>query len=354
MNMLRKLFRKIPILFRYELRYHITKQDKTLKECIKSKNTFLFLAADYGNLGDIAITNAQSLLLTKHFPNHTLIKIPYNKTLPGLKTVKRYIKEDDIITIIGGGNMGDKYSSFELLREFIIKKFKNNKIYSFPQTIDFSDSPNGQKALKLAKKIYASHSDLTLMAREETSYEFMRKVFPNNKIVLTPDVVMTLDYSNFAGNRNGVTICMRDDTEKFVTDEQNNTINKFADTFFKKIIKVDTHIGRNIESKEEQTYELEKVLKQFGASELVITDRLHGMIFSYITGTPAIVFPNGNFKVEKCYSWISECDYIKFTKNCEIEYLHELHNKVRNAKMDKDMFYSKKQFFEKIIADTLS
>ena len=39
------------------------------------------------------------------------------------------------------------------------------------------------------------------------------------------------------------------------------------------------------------------------------------MIFAYITGTPALVLPNSNFKVEKCFEWIKECGYIKFVKN---------------------------------------
>lgn len=65
--------------------------------------------------------------------------------------------------------------------------------------------------------------------------------------------------------------------------------------------------------KERET-ELHKLWEIFSKSQLVITDRLHGMIFAYITGTPAIVLPNSNFKVEKCYEWIKDCGYIKFIK----------------------------------------
>ena len=41
--------------------------------------------------------------------------------------------------------------------------------------------------------------------------------------------------------------------------------------------------------------------KDFQKSELVITDRLHGMIFCYITKTPCIVMPNNNHKILMTY-----------------------------------------------------
>ena len=41
------------------------------------------------------------------------------------------------------------------------------------------------------------------------------------------------------------------------------------------------------------------------------------MIFSYITGTPAFVLANSNFKVAECYKWIQDCGYIKFIDKIE-------------------------------------
>lgn len=37
---------------------------------------------------------------------------------------------------------------------------------------------------------------------------------------------------------------------------------------------------------------------------MVITDRLHGMIFCYITNTPCLVFQNNIYKVRETYEWI--------------------------------------------------
>ncbi|MDA3776081.1 polysaccharide pyruvyl transferase family protein [Streptococcus thermophilus] len=41
-----------------------------------------------------------------------------------------------------------------------------------------------------------------------------------------------------------------------------------------------------------------KIITKF-RYEVVLTDKLHGMIFSYITGTPCIVLANDNHKIEK-------------------------------------------------------
>lgn len=44
----------------------------------------------------------------------------------------------------------------------------------------------------------------------------------------------------------------------------------------------------------------------------MITDRLHGMIFCAITGTPCVVINSKSPKVRDCYEWIKDLDYIQF------------------------------------------
>ena len=58
-------------------------------------------------------------------------------------------------------------------------------------------------------------------------------------------------------------------------------------------------------------------MQEFADSELVITDRLHGMVFAALTGTPCIVFSNYNHKVKGTYDWISYLPYIKYVESLE-------------------------------------
>ena len=46
----------------------------------KNKKIFIFLAADYGNLGDVAITYAQKMYLQNLFPKYQVIEIPLKET----------------------------------------------------------------------------------------------------------------------------------------------------------------------------------------------------------------------------------------------------------------------------------
>jgi len=63
---------------------------------------------------------------------------------------------------------------------------------------------------------------------------------------------------------------------------------------------------------ENRTAALEEKFDEFRAVKLVVTDRLHGMIFCAITGTPCVVVNSKSHKVEGCYDWIKNLEYIKF------------------------------------------
>lgn len=151
------------------------------KECWKDyiddvsnkKKVIVALAADYGNLGDVAITLAQEQFLQKIFPEAEIIDFPIAMTFTHMKSLKSIVNESDIITIVGGGNMGDLYPDIEYFRQFVIKQFPKNKIISFPQTIQFKNEKN----LKKCVNVYSKHRNLTLVAREKYSFDIMKENF---------------------------------------------------------------------------------------------------------------------------------------------------------------------------------
>lgn len=280
------------------------------------KKCFVFCAADYGNLGDVAITYAQSKYLSEKLPDYVIVDVPISKSISSLKVIKRICSDDDIITLTGGGYMGDLYFRSEFLRLLIVYVFRKYKVISFPQTADFSNTALGVSILRISQRIYAKCEHLELWAREHISYRFMCEKFVKNKIRLTPDIVMWLD-ERVTDDRNVITFCLRNDLEK--NPHSKLYLNKLQTMIPQNmsIINYDTHIG-NVKLNLDQRYEeLSKIWTQFRRSRLVVTDRLHGMIFAYITGTPAVVLPNNNFKIPACYSWLKECGYIKYIKSAE-------------------------------------
>jgi len=230
---------------------------------------------------------------------------------------KKHIKSGDLVTTVGGGNMGDLYDQIEFIRQLVIRFFPNNKVISFPQTFDFSDTITGKKALSKAQKVYNSHKNFTLVAREQTSFRWMQQYFPNANVVVTPDIVLSLDQSEPQKQRKGVVICMRKDAEKSLSNDQNDFIIETARAHFGEPIFYDTHIGKSKMSLAEREDELHKIWDVFKSAELVITDRLHGMIFCQITNTPALVFQNNNHKVRETFDWIKETKSVNLQKSYE-------------------------------------
>ena len=74
---------------------------------------------------------------------------------------------------------------------------------------------------------------------------------------------------------------------------------------------------------EQRDEELQRQFDKFRHASLVVTDRLHGMIFCAITGTPCIVLDSKSPKVRGCYEWIEQLDYIRFADHpAEISQLY--------------------------------
>lgn len=301
------IFRITPHLIFDRIAYIFTSKDSTIIEELGKgkKNVYLFGGCDYANLGDYAITIAQQELLKHFFPDKNIIVFTIDQTYKGVKAVLHHHDTEDIVTIIGGGNMGDLYYGYERKRNFIISKLKDYRIISFPQTISFRKNRLGELALKRSIKTYTSHKNLLLLAREEKSYKEMQRVFPKNKVILVPDVVMTLCKTKNNG-RNGCVLSIRNDKESILTTNDKQYIKSMMNNLNFSVIEKDTCPSKS----NSLDKEFKNLLSTYASSQLVVTDRLHGMIFAYITGTPAIVLPNNNGKIENSYKWIKDCGYI--------------------------------------------
>ena len=273
------------------------------------------LAADYGNCGDIAITYAQRKFLKENLTGYKIIEIPLKFFYRDYLCIKKNLNPQDIITIIGGGNTGDLYWNFEEARRFIIKKFKKNKVISFLQTVDFST----KKELKKSAKIYSENRNLYLFAREKKSYNIYKDFFNTNNIFLVPDIVLSLNKNQKDNKRKNILICLRNDAEKQIDGQDEKSLINYLKTKYTNIVFQDTYIGDKIIPYNERESILAKMWKNFSSSKIVITDRLHGLIFSKITSTPCIAIDNSNNKIRETYNtWLKE--------NKNTYFFHEINN----------------------------
>lgn len=269
------------------------------------RHMFVFLAADYGNLGDLAITHAQLAFLAREFPDFIIEEVPISRTLGAVKRLRHTIKDGDVLTLVGGGNTGDMYDDIQYLRELVVAAFPRNQIISFPQTLEFSESFYGRLAAWHAQRIYNGHRRFVVAARDSVSFRRALAMFPRCRVVLAPDVVLTLD-ARTGGHREGVAVALREDLERGLDDSARMRIEK-AVRNFGNVRRMDTHLGDRRFSREQANAELKSFWERFGSSELVVTDRLHGMIFAVITGTPCLAFDSGTHKVANFYrDWLED------------------------------------------------
>ena len=288
------------------------------------KKVLLFGIPHHDNLGDSAIAIAEKQIIKKYFPNYKYKYISEETTDKCLPKVAPYVNSDDIIMFHGGGNLGNEYIYIENSRRNVIKTFPNNKIFSFPQTIYFSNNDEGNKEFEITKQIYNNHKDLTLMARDKISFNIMKKNFPNNKVFFTPDIVTILNESQSTNiERNGALFIIRNDVESVLATNKLNSIIDICKKYYFNIEFSDTAIKENILSHKKEE-KLQVMFNKYKKSELVITDRLHGMIFAAITGTPCLAFDNYNHKIKSTSEWFKDLNYIKFIdSSTSFEYIEK-------------------------------
>lgn len=307
MNIIRLTWRKL---------YHVIEQRRLRKEIAlkydlkrKIDNIVIFGTPNHGNLGDYAIFLAEKKILKEYKPDSHIFDVNMAVFCREIDSLKKLLKQSDLLILTGGGNLGNQYMDDENIRRKVISLFPHNRIVIFPQTIFFTDDDLGKKEKEVSRQIYNSHSRLLIAARDEFSYQEMQKTF-SAKIVLVPDVVLTWG-SLETLRREGALLVLRSDVESMLSDMQKEELQKVLSKMFCKIEKTDTVVDDCIGI---DGFEGELLIKwkQFQKAELVITDRLHGMIFSAIAQTPCLVLNNYNHKLRETYKWMKDLSYVQF------------------------------------------
>lgn len=340
----------------------------TITELVKTSNIYMFLSAFskknrieipkgkkmilvntpvHPNLGDQAIAIAEIKFIKQNLGDFKFLELNDGIFFKTIKWVKKFISEDDIIMCHGGGNMGIEYFWCEKVRRTIIKFFPKNKIIVFPQTIYYGDDLKSRRALKKSQSIYKSHNHLFICAREKKSYEILKEKFLNCKIELVPDIVLSLGILPFNCDRQGVLCCFRDDREKNVSKETLQVIESSLSTNNIEVSFTDTVLKGRV-APEDREFLLREKLKEFASARIVITDRLHGMIFSYLTNTPCIVMGNYNHKVEGMFSWFNEngCASVAFLRDVN-EFL-KIYQSLIHVECNNDVLWADK-YYQQII-----
>lgn len=286
------------------------------------KAAYLVFTPEHGNLGDHAIAQSEKLLFKElgvQFIEITENKLKELNRLNFLRVINRRT-----VFVHGGGYLGTLWMNCEYMLRDIIQQNPKAKIVLFPNTIYYENNEFGQEEFEISKSIYNSHKNLKIFAREHNSYLVMQQAY--NNVYLVPDMVLLMNQCKPQIERNGCILCLRRDLEKTRSDEEEQIITETAHHLFGDDVHLLDMVSDYPIFIEQRDEELEKQYSAFRHAKLVITDRLHGMIFAAITGTPCIVINSKSPKVKGCYEWVKDLEYIQFCD--DVSQIADIYNSI--------------------------
>lgn len=282
----------------------------------QTKRAFLIGTPKHDNLGDHAIALSETQFIKENFSSYEVTEIVVERWRKYKCLIKKKIKNDDIVFLTGGGNFGDVYLQDEKLRRYVIKNCKNNLTVIFPQTVYFSDTVKGKKELEKTKRIFKRHQKLIICAREKISYDFLRKEFDSNEVYLCPDMVFYLKicYGDKTSTKK-IGVCFRNDAEK---SENNICCEDIAEKFNDyKIESFDTRLfNTNINADREK--HISALMTQLNDYDIIITDRLHGMLLGLFLGKNVFVVDTKSPKIRGSVAWFNPQDVTVISKISDI------------------------------------
>lgn len=259
----------------------------------EEKSIFILLGHEWGNIGDLAISYSQQVFLEETFPNYSVHTLTRQAVTHNWQRIKNTIRDKDIIVLPGGGNMGDLWIHEEIARRKVLESFPNNTVISFPQSIHF-DSP---EEIQKSAAIYNDHKHFLLYVRDDNSYNFAKKHFDKVDVRRTEDIVTTYVYPfPFLPDTQDVLFIKRDDKEKLVDSGLEELEESIKSAF--SVRYTDTLVPNlefsNLELAGKLVY---KKIDEVHTAKLVVTDRLHGVIFALLAGRPVIAYDNSYSKI---------------------------------------------------------
>lgn len=271
------------------------------------------------NIGDHAQAVAIHAWLRKHFPDRPVLEITKTETHYCLGQLRRVMGPDDLIFLHSGGNLGDRGIWSETGRRNIIKQCLDNPIISLPQTIFFSDTPDGRRQRAISRQIYSLHPRLTVIGRDLESGKIAAELFPSATTFAMPDFVLSLDretQSKPPGAPQGspkVLLCLRRDNESTLSDEDKQRL----PTLLRATTELyDTTLDKPIELSQRESL-LQETLDYFTSFDAVVTDRYHGLIFAVLCHVPTVVLRTVDHKLVSAVDWFSDIRAVKFAQSLE-------------------------------------
>lgn len=284
----------------------------------KGKPIFLIISTpQHGNLGDEALKFGEIKFVNKYFSDYSLFLLPLDD-LYVLSRLVKFTSGNDIIALHAGGNIGTLYPGIQKIQMHALSLLKDKKVIIFPQTFYFSDTDFGRLEIKRTYQVLKNISKLVVFVRDAYSKKFILDNFKGIDVRLMPDIALFLDPKVSVNNkRHGAMTLLRKDSEKTLSAKDKDVILTALEDKYQDILESDMHLYYDGLTEKASKDAVINQLKKIASVELVITDRLHGMLFCALTNTPCIVIKSKSPKIQGVYQWIKDNTYIELVDDLE-------------------------------------
>lgn len=315
----------------------------------KERSKIVLLGTPYhSNLGDYAQTYCIEQMVKNQYPEYDFISFEVNSQSDFdysnlFLAIRDKLMQKDIVLIQSGMHLTDVYKNEQnLLRQALIV-FRRNKVVILPQTMFYLSDENKKNFLSYMGKF----DNVMFYAREQHTFGEAKKYFKTDRIAMCPDVVHSLigRFRQYNFERDGILVCKRkDDNDILISADE---LKEKLDDLQMKIEWMDTDLEvLPAELKMDTEGILSNIISEISKYKLVITDRLHGTIFSLIANTPVLLIGLRSDKVQANYEWYKEVPDISqyIDKINDISELYEKIDEMLKKKYDyrmPDYFYRK-------------
>lgn len=234
------------------------------------------------------------------------------------EAIARVIREDGVIFLHGGGNLGDLWPHHQQFREQVLQDFPAASIVQLPQSIEFQHDAS----LERARRAFA-HPGLHLFVRTKRSRDLATEYFDCD-VTLVPDAALALSPMARVGAPSMPAVFLaRTDHEagsrrKQALPEWIAEVDWLEETLsrrgrFTRALAARPRLWSRIVRVAAVDYEFlaaeraKRGMRMLSAGEVVITDRLHAHVLCILLDIPHFVLDNSYGKVQALYdTWTSE------------------------------------------------
>ncbi|WP_297700841.1 polysaccharide pyruvyl transferase family protein [uncultured Fibrobacter sp.] len=316
------------------------------------KKVILFSIPTHPNLGDQAQLMCTEKWIKENFSNYKMLSLGhlcvpfanrfetllFNYTFWAFLVLKLTVRKNDVFIGHSGYFFVDHHGGW-FSYDFLMQHW-NNQFIILPQTVNLYTPVVKQRVAKT----FGNKKNLTLLCRDEISYENAKQLFGTTKLLLYPDIVTSLiGLRTYSANREGVLFCFRDDIEAFYSvSDIDNLMQRFGNV---RKEKVDTTLKISSGMMHKFRDELiNKMIEKISTYKVVITDRYHGTIFSAIANTPVIVVSSADHKLSSGVKWFPQ---EVFGENVQYaESLDDAYERAVNMLNEKRHIYNNPSYFK--------